>query len=41
MITLVQSGVIADDHQAKRITLEWTDAIVKGGAVTVHVEEYA
>lgn len=38
---LVQSGVVGDDCQAKRVTLEWTDAVVPGGAVTVHVEEYA
>lgn len=36
---LVQSGVLADDSQCKRITLEWTDAVIKGGAVTVHVVE--
>lgn len=37
---LVQCGVIGDDSSAKRIVLEWSDAIVKGGAITVHIEEY-
>jgi len=38
---LVTCGVIEDDHLAQRITLEWTGAIVKGGALTVHIEEAA
>jgi crossover junction endodeoxyribonuclease RusA len=38
---LVQSGVIGDDHAAKSIFLEWTDTVVKGGAITVQLEEAA
>lgn len=38
---LVQAGVIGDDHRAKSLFLEWADGVVKGGAITIHVEEAA
>lgn len=31
---LLQAGVVADDCDAQCITLEWTDAVIKGGALT-------
>jgi crossover junction endodeoxyribonuclease RusA len=36
---LVQTGVVTDDSLAKRIVLEWSDEIIKGGSITVQVEE--
>ena len=36
---LVKAGVIKDDCDAERIILEWSGAVIKGGTMTVRLEE--